>query len=171
MSSYRTLAAVLAAVSLSGVAFAQTMTLNSSPLNAEARISVVARPSTIPTPVTRSVSLALRPGEALPVIHTYAGNTTNLVFADSTGVAWPVLSVTTDNPAAFKVDQVGPPGTSHMVIISPLQQYAHVANLMVTLVGNPVPITMALQSDGATVDFRVDIGLLGRGPNATTKGS
>lgn len=136
---------------------------------ADARSSAAARPGTMPTPITRTVNLTLRPGETLPVINAYAGNATTLTFADGTGAAWPVLSVTTGNPAAFKAEQAGPQGTSNIVVISPLLQHTYATNLVITLVGSPVPITMSLQSGGPTVDFRVDIGLRGRGPNAQTE--
>ena len=136
---------------------------------ADKRGIAAARPVTMPNPVTRSLNLSLRPGETLPVIRTFPGNATTLTFADRTGAAWPVLSVTIGNKDAYNVQQIGEKGTSNMVVVSPLQQFAYANNMVVTLVGNPMPLIFMLEAGGSQVDFRVDVGLRTRGPNAVVE--
>jgi intracellular multiplication protein IcmK len=115
--------------------------------------------------------MTLRPGEAIPVLRTFPGNTTNLTFADATGAPWPVQTVVSGNPNAIKVERAAPDGVpTNIVVVSPLQQFAFLNNLVVTLVGNPVPIIFAIETgNSGHVDFRVDVNLRGRGPNAAVE--
>ena len=136
---------------------------------ADLRGKEAVRPSVMPSPATRSISLTLRPGETVPTIRTFVNNATTLTFADRTGAPWPVLSVTMGNPTAFKVDQIGPQGTSNIIVVSPLQQFSYANNMVVTLVNNPVPVIFSLETGGRIVDFKVDVGLRTRGPNAVSE--
>jgi intracellular multiplication protein IcmK len=117
-------------------------------------------------PVTRSVSLNLRPGEALPRVNLAAGNVSALVFADQTGAPWPVQSVTVANSDAYQAVEAGERGKTNMVVISPKQHFAAANNLIVTLVNHPVPIVFGLDTGTSSVDYRVDVTLRARGPNA-----
>jgi intracellular multiplication protein IcmK len=117
-------------------------------------------------PVTRSVALNLRPGEALPRVNLAAGNVSALVFADQTGAPWPVQSVTVANSDAYQAVEAGERGKTNMVVISPKQHFAAANNLIVTLVNHPVPIVFGLDTGTSSVDYRVDVTLRARGPNA-----
>lgn len=117
-------------------------------------------------PVTRSVSLNLRPGEALPRVNLAAGNVSALVFADQTGAPWPVQSVTVANSDAYQAVEAGERGKTNMVVISPKQHFAAANNLIVTLVNHPVPIVFGLDTGASSVDYRVDVTVRARGPNA-----
>jgi intracellular multiplication protein IcmK len=117
-------------------------------------------------PVTRSVSLNLRPGEALPRVNLAAGNVSALVFADQTGAPWPVQSVTVANSDAYQAVEAGERGKTNMVVISPKQHFAAANNLIVTLVNHPVPIVFGLDTGTSSVDYRVDVTVRARGPNA-----
>ncbi len=138
---------------------------------ADAVGDAAARPSTQPRPVTRSVSLTLRPGEPLPTVRTFVGNATTLTFADQSGAAWPIASVTSGNPGAVAIIRAGSETQpSNIAVLSPLQQFAFANNVVITLQGNPVPIVIGIQTGGSPeVDFRVDFALRGRGPNAASE--
>jgi intracellular multiplication protein IcmK len=116
-------------------------------------------------PVSRSLRLTLKPGESTPVIHVEPGVVSTLTFSDGTAQPWPVESVVTGNPEAFVAQSAGPAGKSNIIVISALQNYVP-SNLVVTLLGHPVPISMVLATDAADTDYRVDIQLSSRGPNA-----
>jgi len=118
------------------------------------------------TPVSRSVRVSLRSGDAPPTVKTAPGWISTLTFADVTGQPWPVQSVTNGNPAAYDVLNSGPEGTSNIVTISSKQ--AHVpSNIAVTLVGAKVPVMITLSPSPGAVDFRVDAQIDQRGPNAS----
>jgi intracellular multiplication protein IcmK len=117
------------------------------------------------TPVSRSVRVSLRSGDAPPTVKTSTGWISTITFADVTGQPWPVHSVTNGNPDAYSVQSSGAEGTSNIVTISSKQ--AHVpSNIAVTLVGAKVPVMITLQPDPTAVDFRVDAQIDQRGPNA-----
>ena len=116
-------------------------------------------------PVSRSIRLNLTPGEATPVLRVEPGQVSTLTFSDITGKPWPVLSVVTGNPTAYVAQSAGEPGVSNIIVLSAVM--AHIpSNLVVTLVDYPVPVTMSLAQGAAEVDFRVDVQLTARGPNA-----
>ena len=117
------------------------------------------------SPVTRSVRVSLRSGDAPPVIATSPGWISTITFADVTGQPWPVQSVTNGNPNAYDVKSSGAAGTSNIVTISSKQSYVP-SNIAVTLSGASVPIMMTLRPSNSGVDFRVDAQIDQRGPNA-----
>lgn len=134
---------------------------------AEAVRRAAARPAAgSGVPVTRSIALNLRPGEALPRINLAAGNVSALVFADQTGAPWPVQSVTVANSDAYQAVEAGEKGKTNMVVISPKQHFATGNNLIVTLVNHNVPLVFTLDTGAASVDYRVDVTIQARGPNA-----
>src|SRR5690606_8094639 len=94
------------------------------------------------------------------------GNATTLTFSDLTGAPWPVMSVTVGNPTAYQANEAGEKGSTNMVVVSPLTNHAQANNLVVTLLGHPVPIIFTLETGKAEVDYRLDISIQHRGPNA-----
>jgi len=119
-----------------------------------------------PKPVSRSVTLSLKPGEQSPKLRLYPGNATTITFSDISGAPWPVMSVTVGNPTAYQAGEAGEKGKTNIVVISPLTNHAQANNLVVTLKDNPVPLTFSLETGTSEVDYRVDVGLQTRGPNA-----
>jgi len=117
------------------------------------------------TPVSRSISLTLHPGEKPPVVHLSSGNATVLTFSDQTGASWPVTSVAVGNPQEYAAQEAGDKGKTNMIVVSPLTNYG-AANLIVTLANMPVPVAFSLETGGDAVDYRLDVGVPGRGPNA-----
>lgn len=119
-----------------------------------------------PVPISRSIDLSLKPGEVPPVIRMAGGNVATLTFSDATGRPWPVFSVTTGNPAAFTVGTAGVQGESNIIVISPTVEVA-TSNLVVTLVDHPVPIIVTVKAGEREIDYRVDMRINQRGPNAS----
>jgi intracellular multiplication protein IcmK len=116
-------------------------------------------------PVSRSLRLSLRPGEVTPVLRVQPGVVSTLTFSDGTGQPWPVMSVVTGNPQAYVAQSAGPEGKSNIIVMSTIQPWMP-SNVVVTLMGYPVPITMMLQQGSPETDYRVDVQLSSRGPNA-----
>ncbi|MDW9479040.1 hypothetical protein GOB57_10230 [Sinorhizobium meliloti] len=126
----------------------------------------VGEPLTAVSPVSRSVRVSLRSGDAPPTIKTSPGWISTITFADVTGQPWPVLSVTNGNPDAYDVKNSGAEGTSNIVTISSKQAYVP-SNIAVTLLGAKVPVMITLSPSTGAVDFRVDAQIDQRGPNAS----
>lgn len=116
-------------------------------------------------PVSRSIRLSLKPGEIAPTLRVQPGVVSTLTFSDVTGQPWPVLSVVTGNPSAYVAQSAGEVGKTNIIVVSAIQPYIP-SNLVVTLVGYPVPVTISLAQGNAEVDYRVDAQITARGPNA-----
>jgi len=117
------------------------------------------------TPVTRSISVSLKSGEAPPSIKVAPGWISTLTFSDVSGAPWPVLAVTNGNPNAYDVKSSGPEGNTNIITISTKVGYIP-SNIAITLLGAKVPILMTLDPMGTEVDYRVDAQIDSRGPNA-----
>jgi len=116
-------------------------------------------------PVSRALRVTLRPGEAPPQIRVEPGLVSTLTFSDVTGQPWPVLSVVVGNPSAYVAQSAGEEGKSNIVVVSATAQYVP-SNIAVTLVGHPVPILMSVEQGQPETDFRVDLRVDAKGPNA-----
>jgi intracellular multiplication protein IcmK len=121
-----------------------------------------ASPSTPPTPHFSSTVVNLEPGSIAPVVRLAAGFVTSLLFIDATGAAWPITAYSIGDPQNFNIqwDQ-----KSNAMFIQSLKQYSH-GNLAVRLNGLDTPIMITLVSGQKNVDFRVDLQIQGRGPDA-----
>jgi intracellular multiplication protein IcmK len=119
-----------------------------------------------------SISLDLSPGGALPIVRTMPGEVSTLLFVDATGAPWPLSAP----PRVSDVRAFDPEwlkGTA-TVVISALSAYED-GNLVVMLQGFATPIVIKLVSGepdarnkSRTVDYRLDLRVPGRGPNAKT---
>lgn len=121
-------------------------------------------------PESRSISVNLSPGAAMPLLRTMPGETSTLVFLDSTGGPWP-LSVPPriSNENLFAAEWLK---DSPVVVVSAKTHYEQ-GNLTVFLKGLVTPVIVKLatgeaRSDSKTraVDYRLDLRVPGRGPNA-----
>ena len=119
-----------------------------------------------PTAKSRAIDLTLKPGERAPSLRLYPGNATTVTFSDVTGAPWPVSSVTIGNPTAYAVTEAGEKGQTNMVVVSPLSRNSSANNMVVTLVGYPVPIIFTLETGASEVDYRLDVSVKVRGPKA-----
>jgi intracellular multiplication protein IcmK len=119
-------------------------------------------PNPPPTPNFTSIVVNLEPGSQPPVVRLSAGFVTSILFVDSTGSAWPVTAYSIGDPTNFNIqwDQKG-----NALFIQSLKQYSH-GNLAVRLWGLDTPVMITLVSGQRNVDFRVDLQVGGRGPDA-----
>ena len=115
-----------------------------------------------PTPVSSSLTVDLSPGVIPPVIRLSAGYISSLVMVDVTGAPWPIAGYGIGDPTTFNVQW---DGNSHILHIQSLKSYA-TGNLVVRLVGQPTPVTITLVTGQRQVDYRADLRVLSRGPNA-----
>ncbi len=120
-------------------------------------------PNAPPTPISSSSSVSLEPGMVPPVVRLSAGFVTSLVFTDSTGSPWPIVSYTLGDPSTYNIQWNQ---RSNTMFIQSLSLYNH-GNLAVTLQGNTTPVMISLVSGQKEVDFRIDYQVAGRGPKAS----
>ena len=123
-----------------------------------------------PAPTFSSVVVDLQPGGAPPAIRLASGYVSSLVFVDSTGAPWPIKAYDVGDPTSFNIvwNQDGsadPSSMSNTLLIQALSLYKD-GNLAVVLQGMNTPIMLSLISGQGEVDYRVDISVPGRGPNA-----
>lgn len=119
----------------------------------------------LPACRSRAVDLSQKSNEASPKLMLFLNKSSAVTLSDVTGQPWPILKVVAGNPAAYKVDSVGPESKSNIITVTPLVPYAY-GNLVVTLVGSPVPISIDVEVSDKICDDRVDIRVGKRGPNA-----
>lgn len=125
--------------------------------------AAAAPPTSPPLPVSSSLMVNLEPGSAPPLVRLSAGFVTSLVFVDSTGAPWPITAYGIGDPSSFNIqwDQL-----SNTLFVQSLKPYSH-GNLAIRLVDLNTPIMVSLVSGQKEVDYRVDLQVSGRGPNAT----
>ncbi len=123
-----------------------------------------------PIPHIGSISLDLSPGGALPIVRTMPGEVSTLLFVDATGAPWPLAAPPrVSDKRNFDPEWIK--GTA-AVVISALSAYED-GNLVVMLEGYATPIVIKLVSGepdakakSRTVDYRLDLRVPARGPNA-----
>lgn len=121
-----------------------------------------APPNPPPKPDLRSQVVPLEPGSQPPVIRLATGFVTSVLFIDSSGEKWPLTAYSIGDPESFNIqwDQKG-----NALFIQSKKQYSH-GNLAVRLWGLDTPVMITLVSGQKNVDFRVDLQVSGRGPDA-----
>ena len=87
----------------------------------------------------------------------------SLVFLDSTGAPWDIVSYDIGDPAAFNIQW---DKTSNTLMIQSMKLYTY-GNLAVRLVGLNTPVMLTLIPGQKAVDYRVDLRVQGIGPNAS----
>lgn len=124
--------------------------------------AIAAHPTTPPIPVSSTLTVDLSPGVIPPVIRLAAGFVTSLVFVDNSGQPWPITDYSLGNPNSFNIQW---DKKTNALFIQSVTTYSS-ANLAVRLEGLDTPIMLSLVSGQKYVDFRVDLQVQGRGPNA-----
>lgn len=121
-----------------------------------------ASPTTPPTPQFSSIQVNLDPGSTSPVVRLATGFVTSLLFVDSSGEPWNITAYSIGDPQSFNIqwDQ-----KSNALFIQSMKLYSH-GNLAVRLHNLDTPVMITLVSGQKQVDFRVDLQIPGRGPNA-----
>jgi intracellular multiplication protein IcmK len=125
-------------------------------------LAVVTSPTTPPRPTATSQLVNLSTGSTPPVIRLAQGFVSSLVFLDSTGAPWPLVSYDVGDPRAFNIawDRAG-----NTLMIQPSKLYTY-GNLAVRLQGLNTPVMLTLIPGQKAVDYRVDLRIQGYGPNA-----
>lgn len=143
----------------------------------EAARAASERPRPMPKPVFTSVSMGFQPGAMPHPVRTDINTVTSLVFTDSTGASWPILwasvgdkrqfdlSETKDSTEKTDKNEEGKAASSNILTITPKTSYG-VTNLSVMLQNAPAPVIMTLLTGQREVDYRLDVVIKGRSPNA-----
>ncbi len=119
--------------------------------------------NTPPKPMSSTLLVSLAPGEQPPAIKMSQGFISSLVFVDASGSAWPIQAYDLGNSQAFNVQW---DKTTNVMMIQPLQPYTY-ANLAVRLKGLAPPVMLTLVPGQSVVDYRVDVTVMGQGPNSS----
>lgn len=121
-----------------------------------------ATPTAPPTPQFSSIQVNLDPGSSPPVIRLSAGFVSSLLFVDSSGEPWNIVAYSIGDPKSFNIqwDQ-----KSNALFVQSMKPYSH-GNLAIRLHELDTPVMLTLVSGQRQVDFRVDLQIPGRGPNA-----
>lgn len=116
-----------------------------------------------PQPISSTLTVDLSPGATPPVIRIATGFVTSVVFVDSTGASWPIADYSLGNPAGFNLQW---DTKTNSLFIQGLKDHI-TGNMAVRLAKLKTPIMISLVTGQRDVDFRVDLQVPGRGPNAT----
>lgn len=124
--------------------------------------AVATTPNTPPRPVSSTLTIDLSPGVTPPVIRLSAGFVTSMVFVDSTGQPWPIADYSLGNPKNFNIQWDRKTNT---LFVQSTTAY-NTGNLAIRLATLDTPVMLSLVSGQREVDYRVDLQVNGRGPNA-----
>jgi intracellular multiplication protein IcmK len=129
-----------------------------------AELASVTSPKTPPRPTETSQFVNLSTGSTPPVIRLAQGFVSSLVFLDSTGAPWPILSYDLGDPRSFNIswDRTG---ASNTLMIQSNKLYTY-GNLAIKLQGLNTPVMLTLIPGQKAVDYRMDLRVQGYGPNA-----
>lgn len=122
-----------------------------------------------PMPTSTSLLVDLDPGATPPVIRLSRGFVSSLVFVDATGAAWPIEAYDLGDPKSFNIQWNK---KSNTLMVQAMSSYNY-GNLAVKLEGMNTPIMLTLVPGQQQIDYRVDLRLPEKGPNAkaTIEGS
>jgi intracellular multiplication protein IcmK len=121
--------------------------------------------STPPKPTLSTQVVNLSPGATPPVIRLQQGFVTSVVFVDGTGADWPIEAYDLGNSRAFDVQwQNG----SNVLMLQALSMYTY-GNLAVKLANLSTPVVLTLVPGQKKVDYRIDLRIEKRGPNAKAR--
>lgn len=121
-----------------------------------------------PRPVSRAVTVNLLPGAEPAIVRLYTGFVTSLVFVDDVGAPLRVITsdvmkggfVVIEDAEDAKAPREAVSIPQNVVKVHPVLAYA-TGNILVTLEGVPVPVTLTLVSGQREVDYRVDVRIRG----------
>lgn len=119
-------------------------------------------PNAPPSPNFVSLPVNLEPGSQSPIIRLSAGFVSTILFVDRTGAPWPISAYSLGDPNNFNIQW---DNQSNTMFVQSTKRYVH-ANMAVRLVGLNTPVMLTLVSGQKNVDFRVDLQMQARGPEA-----
>lgn len=117
---------------------------------------------TPPKPVSSTQTLDLSPGVLPPVVRLATGFVSSLVFVDATGQAWPIADYSIGNPKSFNIQW---DKKTNSLFVQSTTPYV-TGNLAVRLANLDTPVMISLVTGQKEIDYRVDLQVRGRGPNA-----
>ncbi|MFM8454368.1 MAG: DotH/IcmK family type IV secretion protein [Gammaproteobacteria bacterium] len=128
---------------------------------------LIQRASTVPAtapprPVSSTMQIELSPGFAPPVIRLAAGYVSSIMFLDSTGKPWPLADYSLGNSREFNIQW---DRKTHTLFMQSTTPYA-TGNMAIRLAKLETPITVSLVAGQKEVDYRLDLQVKARGPNA-----
>jgi intracellular multiplication protein IcmK len=115
-----------------------------------------------PAPVATSIMVALSPGVTPPIVRTYQGFVSTLVFLDAKGVPWPISAYNLGNPNAFSINW----DRKNILMIQAKTAYTY-GNLVVQLAELETPVVLTLVPNQRLVDYRLDVRVQGVSPQAS----
>ena len=125
---------------------------------------------TPPKPTTSNFVIDLSPGAVPPVIRLLSGYVSSIQFFDSTNQPWPIKAYDLGNSSSFNIQAINdsidePGGMSNSLLVQAVTMYRE-ANMVVMLEGFNTPIFLQLIPGQQSVDYRVEIVVPRKGPNA-----
>lgn len=117
---------------------------------------------TPPRPAVTTQVVRLDPGSTPSVIRLGQGFISSVVFLDSTGAPWPIIAYDLGDPSAYNI-QWDKSGNTMMIQSKKLYTYG---NMAVRLQGLNTPVMLTIVPGQQVIDYRVDMRVLGYGPNA-----
>jgi intracellular multiplication protein IcmK len=150
-----------------------TMTTNALPMTteqirklrglfAQSQRAAAAYPVAPPKAIISSQNVSLEPGATPPVIRLGQGFVSSVLFVDSTGAPWPIVSYDIGNPNAYNIQW---DKTSNILMMQSITQFT-MGNLAIQLKGLSTPIMITIVPGQPVVDYRLEMRVQGLGPNA-----
>ncbi|MBT4963104.1 MAG: hypothetical protein HON32_02895 [Francisellaceae bacterium] len=115
-----------------------------------------------PHPVSSTMPIDLSPGATSPVVRLAKGFVTSLVFVDATGQPWPIADYTIGNATDFTIQWDNKTNT---LFVQSNKNYVH-TNLALRMAELDAPIVISFVTNQKEIDYRLDMQLQARGPNA-----
>lgn len=121
------------------------------------------RPDGLPKPLATTVTVDLSPGATPPLVRVtpYHGAAVN--FIDATGSPWPIVRAVNFTGKDFSVETPIEGGAS--ITVNANGYYTN-GNVAVYLKNLALPVVVALSSGQREMDYRLDLRIPRRGPNA-----
>ncbi len=129
----------------------------------DAKKATAERPGGLPKPTVTTMTVDLSPGATPPIVRATPYHGATVGFVDASGAPWSVIRVVNFTGSDFVVDVPVPEGSSITVAA---QTSFGSGNIAVYLKDLATPIVVALSSGQKEMDYRVDLRIPRRGPNA-----
>lgn len=115
-----------------------------------------------PRPISSTITVDLSPGSIPSIIRLAKGFVSSLVFVDGTGQTWPIVDYSLGNAKHFNLQVDTKTGT---IFLQSMADFS-TGNMAIRLAKLDTPVVLTFVTGQKEVDFRVDIQVPGRGPNA-----
>ncbi len=123
-------------------------------------------PGVPPKPVTSTVTVDLSPGATPPVLRLSPFHSAVITFLDVTGAPWPIVAKSNTDKASFTVKEALESDPSNSALVVSTQCGYCVANIAVFLKGLPTAVSLTIAGGQRETDYRLDVRVPRRGPNA-----